>query len=121
MDGLVGPITHADHVFRVQQCVRVLEHVLFRQRIQMVNNNARPNGFAVSYHPVGDLVVFARKVTPSIPHNDPVPELPPLSDSAIGQSQRYRIQPYRAAANNGNGLQRSHTDKAQSMSSWAYA
>ena len=75
----MGPITHADHVFRVQQCVRVLEHVLFRQRIQMVNNNARPNGFAVSYHPVGDLVVFARKVTPSIPHNDPVPELPPLS------------------------------------------
>ena len=75
----MGPIAHADHVFRVQQCVRVLEHVLFRQRVQMVDNNARPDGFAVSYHPVGNFVVFARKVTPSVPHNDPVPELPPLS------------------------------------------
>ena len=75
----MGPIAHTYHVFRVQQCIRVLEHVLFRQRVQMVDNNARPDGLSVSYHPVGDLVVFARKVTPSVPHNDPVPELPPLS------------------------------------------
>lgn len=75
----MGPIAHADHVFRVQQCVRVLKHVLFRQRVQMVDNNAQPDGFAVSYHPVGNFMVFAREVAPCVPHNDPVPELPPLS------------------------------------------
>ena len=45
----------------------------------MVNNNARPDGLPVSYHPVGNFMVFAREVAPCVPHNDPVPELPPLS------------------------------------------
>ncbi len=75
----MGPIAHADHVFRVQQCVRVLKHVLFCQRVQMVDNNARPNWLSVSYHPIRDLVVGTAKVASCIPHNDPVPELPPFS------------------------------------------
>lgn len=75
----MGPIAHADYILRVQQCVRVLNHVLFCQRVQMVDNNARPNGLSVSYHPVGDLVVGTSQIAPCIPHNDFVPELPPLS------------------------------------------
>lgn len=72
-------VTYADHILRVQQCVRVLKHVLFCQRVQMVDNNARPNWLSVSYHPIRDLVVGTAKVASCIPHNDPVPELPPLS------------------------------------------
>ena len=45
----------------------------------MVNDDPWPDGFAVLYHPVGNFMVFARKVTPRVPHNDFVPELPPLS------------------------------------------
>lgn len=72
-------VTYADHILRVQQCVRVLKHVLFCQRVQMVDNNARPNWLSVSYHPIRDLVVGTAKVASCIPHNDPVPELPPFS------------------------------------------
>lgn len=75
----MGTVAYADHIFWVQQCVRVLKHVLFCQRVQMVYNNARPNGLSISYHPVGDLVVGTSQIAPCIPHNDPVPELPPLS------------------------------------------
>lgn len=45
----------------------------------MVDNNERPNVLSISYHPVGDLVVGTSQIAPCIPHNDPVPELPPLS------------------------------------------
>ena len=78
VDGLVCPVTHADNILRVQQRSRVPQHVFLRQRVQMVDNNARPNGFAVPYHPVCDLVVGAGQVTPAVPYNDSVPECPPL-------------------------------------------
>lgn len=79
VDGLVCPVTHADNILRVKQGIRVLQHVLFRQRVQVVDNNAWSYGLAVPYHPVHDLVVRARQVASAIPHDDPVPERPPLS------------------------------------------
>lgn len=44
----------------------------------MVDDNARPDGFTVPYHPVRDLMVRTAKVASRIPYNDPVPECPPL-------------------------------------------
>ena len=73
------PVTHADNILRVEQCIRMADHVFFRQRVQMVDNNARPDGFAVLYHPIRDFAVRTAKVASRIPHNDPVPELPPFS------------------------------------------
>lgn len=78
VDGLVCPVAHADNILRVEQRVRVLQHVLFRQRVQVVDNNAWSYGLAVPYHPVRDLVVSACQVAPAIPHNDLIPEHPPL-------------------------------------------
>lgn len=73
------PVTHTDHVLRVKQCIRVPDHILFRQRVQMVDNNTRPDGFAVLYHPIRDLAVRTAKIASRIPYNDLVPELPPFS------------------------------------------
>lgn len=73
------PVTHADNVLRVQQRIRMLQHVFFRQRVQVVDDDSRPDGLAVSYHPVRDLAVSTCQVAPAIPHDDPVPERPPLS------------------------------------------
>ena len=73
------PVTHTDHVLRVKQCIRVPDYILFRQRVQMVDNNTRPDGFAVLYHPIRDLAVRTAKIASRIPYNDLVPELPPFS------------------------------------------
>lgn len=73
------PVTHTDHVLRVKQCIRVPDHILFRQRVQVVDNNARTDGFAASYHPVRDLVLRMCQIAAHVPHNDLVPELPPFS------------------------------------------
>lgn len=73
------PVTHTDHILRVEQRICMADHVFFRQRVQMVDNNARPDWFAVSYHPIRDLAVRTAKVTSRIPYNDLVPELPPFS------------------------------------------
>lgn len=73
------PVTHTDHILRIEQRICMANHVFFRQRVQMVDNNARPDGFAVLYHPIRDLAVRTAKVTSRIPYNDLVPELPPFS------------------------------------------
>lgn len=92
------PVTHADHVLRVEQRVRVLQHVLFRQRVQVVDNNAWSYGLSVPYHPVCDLMVRATKVTSRIPYNNPVPELPPFS-RLIEVLIQIPVKPERVVAN----------------------
>ena len=98
VDGLVCPVAHADHILRVKQRIRVADHVFFCQRVQMVDNNARPDGFAVSYRPVRDLVVRTAKVASRIPYNDPVPELPPFS-RLIEVLIQIPVKPERVVAN----------------------
>lgn len=78
MDGLVGRIRHTDHILRVEQCFPVLENILFRQRVDVVYRNARPAHLSAADRDVRDWVVFASEVASSVPHDDPVPELPPL-------------------------------------------
>lgn len=73
------PVTHTDHVLRVKQCIRVPDHILFRQRVQVMDDDSRPDGLSVPYHPVCDLMVRTAKVASRIPYNDLVPELPPFS------------------------------------------
>lgn len=79
MDGLVGAVTHAYHVIRVQQCICVPQHVLFGQRVQVVDDDLRPDQLAIPYHPVRDLVLRMCQIAAHVPHNDLVPELPPFS------------------------------------------
>lgn len=78
VDGLVCPVTHADNILRVKQGIRVLQHVLFRQRVHVVDNNAWSYGLAVPYHPICDLVVSTCQIASAVPHNDLIPEHPPL-------------------------------------------
>lgn len=73
------PVTHTDHILRVKQRICMANHVFLRQWVQMVDNNARPDRFAVLYHPIRDLAVRTAKVASRIPYNDLVPELPPFS------------------------------------------
>lgn len=74
----MGRIRHADHILRVEQCFPVLENILFRQRVDVVYRNARPAHLSAADRDVRDWVVFASEVAASVPHDDPVPELPPL-------------------------------------------
>ena len=92
------PVTHTDHVLRVKQCIRVPDHILFRQRVQVMDDDSRPDGLSVPYHPVHDLVVRARQVASAIPHNDPVPELPPFS-RLIEVLIQIPVKPERVVAN----------------------
>ena len=92
------PVTHTDHVLRVKQCIRVPDHILFRQRGQVMDDDSRPDGLSVPYHPVCDLMVRATKVTPAVPHNDSVPELPPFS-RLIEVLIQIPVKPERVVAN----------------------
>lgn len=78
VDGLVCRIRHADDILRVEQRFPVLENILFRQRVDVVYRNARPAHLSSAGCDVCDRMVFAPEVTASVPHDDPVPELPPL-------------------------------------------
>lgn len=78
MDGLVCRIRHADNILWVKQCFPVLENILFRQRVDVVYRNAHPAHLSAADRDVRDRVVFTSEVASSVPHDDPIPELPPL-------------------------------------------
>lgn len=92
------PVTHTDHILRVEQRICMANHVFLRQWVQMVDNNARPDRFAVLYHPIRDLAVRTAKVASRIPYNDPVPELPPFS-RLIEVLIQIPVKPERVVAN----------------------
>lgn len=79
MDGFVGAVAHAYHVFWVKQRIRVPQHVFLRQRVQVVDDDLRPDQLAIPYHPIRNLVPWMCQIAARVPHNDLVPELPPFS------------------------------------------
>jgi hypothetical protein len=78
MDGFMRRRRNTNGVLRVQQFFAVLEDIFFCNGVQMMNRDLRPDRFSALEHPVRDRVVFASQVAAVVPHDDPVPELPPL-------------------------------------------
>lgn len=78
MDDLMRRRRNTNGVLRVQQFFAVPEDVFFCNRVDVVDRDFRPDRFSVPDHPVCDRMVLAPKIAAVIPHNDLVPELPPL-------------------------------------------
>ena len=79
MDHLVRCRRNTNGVLRVKQLLAVLENVIFCYGVHVVDGDLWPYCLPIPQHPVRDRVVFAPQVTPHVPGNDPVSELPPLS------------------------------------------
>lgn len=79
MDGLVRPVAYTDYIFWVKQSLRVVQHILFCQWVQMVNYNARTDGDSVPDDPICNGMVFAPHVAAVIPNDNSIPEIPPFS------------------------------------------
>lgn len=73
------PVGYTNHIIRVKQTLSMLQHVFFRNRVYVVDDNARSDKLSISDNPVRNLVVGNAEVTPHVPNDNFVTEHSPFS------------------------------------------